>query len=65
MKIVVNATKPVGNRLISIHTICDKCTPVQYMPIDLERNYRIVTTDYLANGGNGFKILETHKQNYE
>lgn len=65
MKLEVNATKPIGERVVSIHILCGACVPVQYEPIDLTKLYRVVTTDFVANGGNGYKLFQDHMQNYE
>lgn len=65
MKMVVNATQPVGNRVISIEMLCEQCTPLEYMPINLDQIYRVIAVDFVANGGNGYSVFKMHKQNYE
>lgn len=65
MRIDVNVTRPVGKRLISIWIRCEECSPVEYIPIDLNRFYRIITPDFLAKGGNGYSIFPMYGQNYE
>lgn len=64
MQLVINATQAEGQRVVSIDILCRECTPPQYQPIDIDRMYRIVATNFLANGGNGYKMFEKHRQNY-
>lgn len=65
MKLVLNATEPVGKRLISIKIRCEECSPVRYQPIEPNRSYRVISTDFLAQGGNGYTIIPMHYQNYQ
>lgn len=65
MKIDVNTTQPVGQRILSIRIRCEECLPVEYEPIDFDRFYRIVAPDFLLKGGNGYTIFSMHSQNYE
>lgn len=65
MQIDVNVTQPVGKRIISIRIRCEECSPAEYKPIDLNRFYRVVATDFLAKGGNGYSIFAMHSRNYE
>ncbi|XP_055326816.1 apyrase-like isoform X2 [Sitodiplosis mosellana] len=64
LRLVVNATQPKGHRVVAIEILCEECTPVEYKPIDLNQTYRVVATDFLANGGNGYTMFSEHMQNY-
>ena len=64
MRVVINATQPKGQRVDSIQILCAECTPIEYKPIDLDRVYRVITTDFLANGGNRYTMFPKHSQNY-
>lgn len=65
MRVVVNATQPKGNRVISIEIPCADCSPVEYKPIDLNQTYRVVATDFVSGGGDGYTMLSDHLQNQE
>lgn len=64
MQVVINGTQPKGHRVVSVEILCAECTPIEYKPIDLDRMYRVITTDFLANGGNGYTMFPKHLQNY-
>lgn len=61
----VNATKPEGSRVNSVEILCEECTPVQYKPLDPNRYYSVVATDFLANGGNDYTMFAEHQQNFK
>ncbi|XP_031637435.1 apyrase-like [Contarinia nasturtii] len=61
MKIVLNATELRGHRVVSINIFNEL---FQYEPIDVNRSYRVVATDFLAAGGNGYSMFAEHRQNY-
>lgn len=65
MRLVLNATQPKGHRVVSIEILCEECTPVEYKPINLNESYRVVATDFLAGGGNGYKMFKDYQQNVE
>lgn len=65
MRIEVNVTQPEGRRIKSIAFLCEECPPFQYEPIDLERSYRVISTTYLAEGGDNYTMFSNYKHNYE
>lgn len=65
MQLKVNMTKPIGERVISIDILCGECLPIRYEPINRNKLYHVVTTDFLAKGGNGYTFFQNHMQNYE
>lgn len=65
LRYLVNATLPKGQRVLEVEILCKECTPIEYKPIDLDQPYRVIATDFLANGGNGYTMLSDHLQNYE
>lgn len=64
MRVVMNATQPKGQRVDSIEILCAECAPIKYKPIDMDQVYRVITSDFLANGGNGYTMFPKHLQNY-
>lgn len=53
MKIRADVTKPEGHRVVSVQ--------VGGKPLNKSRNYRLVTNDYLANGGDGYAAFKRAK----
>ncbi|WP_412970908.1 bifunctional metallophosphatase/5'-nucleotidase [Glaciecola sp. MF2-115] len=54
MSIVFDASNEAGNRVVS--------AKIEGKDIDLEKEYILATTDYLYNGGDGYKTLASGRQ---
>ncbi|MEO5377101.1 MAG: 5'-nucleotidase C-terminal domain-containing protein [Magnetococcus sp. DMHC-6] len=53
MQVTYDPSKPVGQRVIAIQ--------VNNAPLDLNRTYKVATTDYLASGKDGYDLLQKGK----
>lgn len=53
--------KPNGKRVVRALARCGECRVPIYEPIDPNKSYYVITTAFLAKGGDDFKLL---KQNY-
>lgn len=58
LKVVYDLTKPIGSRVIDVKVRCSNCFIPKYEPIDLRKSYRIVTTSFLINGGDGHHVIK-------
>uniref|UniRef100_A0A6P7GQG9 5'-nucleotidase n=1 Tax=Diabrotica virgifera virgifera TaxID=50390 RepID=A0A6P7GQG9_DIAVI len=58
LKVVYDRSKPPMSRVVSVHVRCGFCKIPKYDPIQLNRNYSIVTIDYLTDGFDGHYILK-------
>lgn len=64
MKIVYNVTKPVNQRVQSVHILCRVCDVPRYEPLDVNLIYRLIVPSFIGSGGNGFKAFGDHRFNY-
>lgn len=67
LKVTLNITNPIGQRVVSLETRCRRCKTdsiQQYEAIDKTQTYHVVTFNYLINGGDGFTILTENKRNH-
>ncbi|XP_037510416.1 protein 5NUC [Rhipicephalus sanguineus] len=55
IRVEYNLTAPSRNRVVSVHILCTNCTVPVYKPLEQCEVYRVVTTDFVARGGDGFK----------
>ncbi|XP_072396631.1 protein 5NUC-like isoform X2 [Diabrotica undecimpunctata] len=58
LKVIYDTSKPPMFRVVSVHVRCGLCEIPKYHPIELKKNYSIVTIDYLTNGFDGHYILK-------
>lgn len=57
LKVIVDKNKPKGERVVSVNARCGYCLVPVFQPVDFEESYRIITTEFLALGEAGFKVL--------
>ena len=55
--VVADFSQPVGRRIMSVKVRCAECFVPRYEPLHLDRHYKIVVTAFLANGGDGHKVI--------
>ena len=51
----VDVTKPKGSRLTALEV---KGANGQYQPLDMQKTYRVITIDFLANGQDGYSTMK-------
>lgn len=52
-----NVTNPVNERVTSLEIVCADCNSPLIFEINLTRNYRILVSETLANGANGYSMF--------
>ncbi|XP_049879114.1 apyrase-like [Pectinophora gossypiella] len=65
MRVVFNATAPSGSRVVSALVRCIECDVPRYEPLDVARTYRVVTQNYIGDGGGGYTMLSENRENME
>ncbi|XP_061392520.1 apyrase-like [Musca vetustissima] len=65
MKITYNITKPFGERVQKIKVLCQDCKVPKYEPLVADREYRIVTSDFIAEGGGGFTMFRDYGKDFQ
>jgi hypothetical protein len=61
LRVEYDLNKPNGKRVTKALARCGECRVPIYEPVDPKRSYYVIMTAFVANGGDGFKIL---KNNY-
>lgn len=65
LKVIFDVRKPIGQRVIDVQVLCQKCKILSYEPLDENKFYRIVAQEFLANGGDGFFVIRDNMKNIE
>ncbi|XP_072933663.1 apyrase-like [Epargyreus clarus] len=60
---VFDGSQPVGNRVVSVSIRCIECDVPKYEPLVPEKYYRIVSQDFIGNGGGGFNVISDNRVN--
>ena len=60
----IDITRPEGSRVTSLEVRCNDCVQDEnYEKVNPEKDYAVVATSYLINGGDGNKILKEKSRN--
>ena len=57
-RVVYNLQNQPGNRVVSLDVRCLKCQVPTYSPIEMDAVYDILLADWLANAGDGYKMIK-------
>ncbi|KAL0818302.1 hypothetical protein ABMA28_008788 [Loxostege sticticalis] len=63
MRVVFNVSAPIGSRVASVKVRCTRCDVPEYRPLDTGATYRVVSQNYIGDGGSGFTMLSEHREN--
>ncbi|KAH6942075.1 hypothetical protein HPB50_000337 [Hyalomma asiaticum] len=55
-RVIYDFRQPNGQRVVSLKILCANCSIPVYKPVRDNKVYSIVTTSFMANGGDGFKF---------
>ncbi|XP_050677280.1 apyrase-like [Leptidea sinapis] len=63
MRNVYNATAPAGSRIVSATVRCLDCAVPRFESLDPTATYRVLTQDYIGDGGGGYTMLSENREN--
>lgn len=63
LQVVYDTSKPVGSRVVSAMARCGECSVPIYEKVQPEMEYRMMITQYLLNGGDGFTVIREKAYN--
>lgn len=58
MRVTYDMKNAVGSRVQSVMIRCSNCKEPAYEPINEDRQYTIITTKYLINGGDQYTMIK-------
>ncbi|XP_077977813.1 5'-nucleotidase-like [Glandiceps talaboti] len=60
-----DVTKPVGSRVVDAKVRCSECHMPEYLPLDDDQVYTILTSNFIADGGDGYTMIRDNKLVHE
>lgn len=57
LRVVFNVTAPIGSRVASATVRCIECDTPVYLPLDRNATYRVMTQNYIGDGGGGYTVI--------
>ena len=61
-RLVYDVTREVGNRLVSAEFRCQDCDEDTLEPLEDDKVYNVVTSNYVLGGGDGYTMLEENME---
>lgn len=55
-----NLQKPEGQRVVELKVICSECDVPEFVPLDNDKLYDIVLSNFLLTGGDGYKMIRDY-----
>ncbi|XP_074471135.1 snake venom 5'-nucleotidase-like [Sebastes fasciatus] len=60
-RVEFDPSRPSGNRVTSLQTLCTRCRVPRYEPVQNETVYTVVMPSFIANGGDRFSMISNEK----
>ncbi|XP_042362631.1 snake venom 5'-nucleotidase-like [Plectropomus leopardus] len=63
-RVEFDPSKPEGNRVTSLTTLCTRCRVPRYEPVQAETVYKVLMPSFIAQGGDGFSMIPNERLNH-
>ncbi|CAL1534957.1 unnamed protein product [Lymnaea stagnalis] len=57
LQVTYDVSQPVGSRVVELLVTCTKCKVPKLEPISADRDYKLVTSSFILNGGDGLSMF--------
>lgn len=61
IRVVYDINKKVGQRIHTVDVLCADCEVPEYTKLEEKREYRIIISEFLYNGGDGFNMFKVSR----
>ncbi|XP_054856548.1 5'-nucleotidase [Eublepharis macularius] len=62
--VVYDLSQSPGSRVVSLEVLCTECRVPVYMPLQMEKTYKVILPSFLAGGGDGYYMLKGSSNNH-
>uniref|UniRef100_H3AKR6 5'-nucleotidase n=1 Tax=Latimeria chalumnae TaxID=7897 RepID=H3AKR6_LATCH len=56
--VVYDLSRKPGDRVVKIEVLCSECRVPHYVPLEMNKVYKVVLPSFLATGGDGYSVLK-------
>ncbi|XP_026581084.1 snake venom 5'-nucleotidase-like [Pseudonaja textilis] len=64
IKVVYDLSQKPGERVVSLNVLCTECRVPAYVPLEMEKTYKVLLPSFLAAGGDGYYMLKGDSSNH-
>ncbi|XP_063896930.1 apyrase [Helicoverpa armigera] len=65
LRAVFDGSLPVNSRVLNVTVRCIECDVPRYEPLELDKYYKVVSQNFLGEGGDGFTMIAENRKNIE
>lgn len=65
IRVVYDMSKKPGHRVQSADVLCAQCDIPSFSPIDLHKQYGVITSDFILNGGDGYTVFRVNTHTFQ
>lgn len=58
IQVVYDLSRKPGDRVVKLDVLCTQCRVPSYEPLQMGKTYKVVLPSFLANGGDGFRMIK-------
>ncbi|XP_077161357.1 5'-nucleotidase [Paroedura picta] len=62
--VVYDLSQSPGYRVVSLEVLCTACRVPVYVPLEMEKTYKVLLPSFLASGGDGYYMLKGSSNNH-
>lgn len=64
LRVIYDMEKEPGHRVVSAEALCAQCEVPSYSKVDTSKEYGVVISDFLANGGDGYSMFKVRPRSF-
>ncbi|XP_072855161.2 5'-nucleotidase [Pogona vitticeps] len=64
IQVVYDLSQKSGSRVTSLKVLCTDCRVPVYVPLNMEKTYKVLLPSFLAGGGDGYHMLKGSSNNH-
>lgn len=64
LRVVYDLSKSSGDRVQRLYALCSECLVPRYVPLDVDEIYKVVVPNFIANGGDGYRMISDNKMDH-
>ncbi|XP_050679295.1 apyrase isoform X2 [Leptidea sinapis] len=61
LRVNFDGSRPINQRVVNVTVRCIDCDIPRYEPLELNKVYKVVSQSFMANGGDGFRMVSENK----
>nr|KAF6506922.1 5'-nucleotidase ecto [Rousettus aegyptiacus] len=63
--VVYDLSRKPGDRVVTLDVLCTQCRVPSYEPLKMDEVYKVILSNFLANGGDGYQMIKDEMLQYD